>query len=277
MQLMMRNIPLSYIIHKTIEGFHEYQAYRKDTEERRELKNTISIKKLDENNSPEAIRVAALTVRIESNKIHAMSAAGLNSLIVEDLNDASLDGYINRGRRYLKTNKWYNASDKLSTTGHSIAANIFMTRSTGPYQLMRQIVQMTDFLGRYVMMQHATEIRGLDFNTAMHEALDAFVLFDEALAPALESLESIGATVFLSYFLRNQRASRQVAMRNPTGVAISGAFQYSTGIPTLGNLDSAFIAGDIMPTTMYLDELFDEANNPTGLDLLTQALGDIFN
>ncbi len=277
MQLMMRNIPLSYIIHKTIEGFHEYQAYRTDTEERRELKNTINIKNLDKENSPEAIRVAALTVRIESNKIHAMSAAGLNSLIVEDLNDASLDGYINRGRRFLKTNKWYNASDRLSTTGHSIAANIFMTRSTGPYQIMRQIVQMTDFLGRYVMMQHAMEIRGLDFNTAMHEALDAFVLFDEALAPALESLESLGATVFLSYFLRNQRASRQVAMRHPTGVAISGAFQYSTGIPTLGNLDSAFIAGDIMPTTMYLDELFDEANNPTGLDLLNQALGDIFS
>ena len=276
-QLMMRNIPLPYIIHKTIEGFHEYQAYRNDTEERRELKNTINIKNLDKKNSPEAIQVAALTVRIEGNKIHAMSAAGLNSLIVEDLNDASLDGYINRGRRYLKTNKWYNASDRLSTTGHSVAANIFMTRSTGPYQVMRQIVQMTDFLGRYVMMQHAMEIRGLDFNTAMHEALDAFVLFDEALAPALESLESLGATVFLSYFLRNQRSARQVAMRNPTGVAISGAFQYSTGIPTLGNLDSAFIAGDIMPTTMYLDELFDEANNPTGADLLNQALGDIFS
>jgi len=277
MQLMMRNIPLSYIIHKTIEGFHEYQAYRKDTEERRELTNTINIKNLDKKNSPEAIQVAALTVRIENNKIHAMSAAGLNSLIVEDLNDASLDGYINRGRRFLKTNKWYNASDKLSNTGHSIAANIFMTKSTGPYQIMRQIVQMTDFLGRYVMIQHATEIRGVDFNTAMHEALDAFVLFDEALAPALETLESLGATVFLSYFLRNQRTSRQMAMRHPTGVAISGAIQYSTGIPTLGNLDSGFIVGDIMPTTMYLDELFDEANNPTGADLLEQALGQIFN
>ena len=66
-------------------------------------------------------------------------------------------------------------------------------------------------------------------------------------------------------------------MRNPTGVALSGAFQYSTGIPTLGNVDSSFLAGDVSPTVMYLDELFDEANNPTGADLLAQALGEIFN
>ena len=275
-QLTMRNIPIAYTIHKIIEGFHEYQAYRSDTEERTRLRQRIAIKKLPAG-SDEHRQLDAVNVRIENNKIHNMSQAGLNSLIVEDLNDASLDGYINKGRRILRTSKWFNQSDKLPTAIHAVAANIFMTKSTGPYQFMRQFVQMTDFLGRYVMIQHAMEIRGVDFDTAMHEALDAFVLFDEALAPALEALDATGSTVFLSYFLRNQRASRQLAMRNPTGVALSGAFQYSTGIPTLGNVDSSFLAGDVSPTVMYLDELFDEANNPTGADLLAQALGEIFN
>ena len=119
-----------------------------------------------------------------------------------------LDGYVNKGRRLLRTGKWFNQSDKLPTAIHAVAANIFMTKSTGPYQFMRQFVQMTDFLGRYVMIQHAMEIRGIDFDTAMHEALDAFVLFDEALAPALEALDATGSTVFLSYFLRNQRGPK---------------------------------------------------------------------
>ena len=66
-------------------------------------------------------------------------------------------------------------------------------------------------------------------------------------------------------------------MSNPTGVLTSGAFQYSTGIPTLGNVDSSFLVGDISPNVMYLDELFDEANNPSGYDLLAQYLGDVFN
>jgi len=276
-QLTMRNIPIAYTAHKMIEGFHEYQAYHQDTEERAKLRQRIAIKKITDEGSDEHRQLAAINIRIENNRIHNMSQAGLDSLIVEDLNDASLDGYINKGRRLLRTSKWFNQSNKVPTAIHAVAANIFMTKSTGPYQFMRQFVQMTDFLGRYVMIQHAMEVRGLDFDTAMHEALDAFVLFDEALAPALEALDATGGTVFLSYFLRNQRASRQLAMRNPTGVALSGAFQYSTGIPTLGNVDSSFLAGDLSPTVMYLDELFDEANNPTGFDLLVQAFGDIFN
>lgn len=276
-QLTMRNIPISYTVHKLIEGFQEYQGYRNDVEERRKLLFKINIKKLNKQISPEALQVEALNVRIENNRIHRMSVLGLNSLIVEDLNDASLDGYVNRGRRVLKTQKWYEKPSKSLEFAHDVAASIFMTRSTGPYQLMRQIVQMTDFLARYVMIEHATQVRGIPFEEAAHEALDAFVLFDEALAPALEAMDAIGATVFLSYFLRNQRASRKLAMSNPTGVALSGAFQYSTGIPTLGNVNSSFLAGDISPNVMYLDELFDEANNPTGADLLERALDGIFN
>ena len=276
-QLTMRNIPFTYTIHKIIEGFHSYEAYRDDRDRQRELINIINIKKLDKKRSQEAIELAAVNVRLVNNKIHQMSEMGLNSLIVEDLNDASLDGYINRGRRFLKTNPWIQERKNLPlSTAGTIASSIMMTKNTGPYQLMRQFVQLTDFLGRYVMIQHAMEVRGLDFNTAMHEALDAFVLFDEALHPALEALDATGTTVFMSYFLRNQRASRQIAMRNPTGVAISGGIQYGTGIPTLGNVDSSFVAGDITPNVMYLDDLFDEANNPTGADLLADVLRGLF-
>ena len=276
-QLTMRNIPLGYTVYKIIEGFHEYEAYSKAVDERRRLLNQIAIKKLDRTRSPEAIQVRALDTQIVNNKIHRMSLWGLNSLIVEDLNDAALDGYATRARRYLKANEWYNRNDKVPNIAGPIASSIFMMRNTGPYTLMRKIVQLTDFLARYVMIEHGVEVRGMEFDTIAHESLDAFVLFDEALHPALEALDATGTTVFMSYFLRNQRASRKLAMSNPTGVVTSGAFQYSTGIPTLGNLDSSFLVGDISPNIMYLDELFDEANNPTGYDLLTQYLGEIFN
>ena len=276
-QLTMRNIPLGYTVYKIIEGFHEYEAYSKAIDERRRLLNQIAIKKLDRTRSPEAIQVRALDTQIVNNRIHRMSLWGLNSLIVEDLNDAALDGYATRAKRYLKANEWYNRNDKVPNIAGPIASSIFMMRNTGPYTLMRKIVQLTDFLARYVMIEHGMEVRGMDFDTIAHESLDAFVLFDEALHPALEALDATGTTVFMSYFLRNQRASRKLAMSNPTGVVTSGAFQYSTGIPTLGNLDSSFLVGDISPNVMYLDELFDEANNPTGYDLLTQYLGEIFN
>ena len=111
----------------------------------------------------------------------------------------------------------------------------------------------------------------------MHKALNAFVLFDEALTPTLEALDAVGATSFISYFLRNQRASRQLVQSNPTGVGLSAAVQYATGIETLGNVNASWLAGDFSPNILQLDDLFDEANNVTGVELLADLLSNIFN
>ena len=99
---------------------------------------------------------------------------------------------------------------------------------------------MTDFLARYVMIEHATKVKGQGFKEAVHESLDAFVVFDEAMVPALEALEAVGATSFLSYYLRNARASRKLAAQSPTGVALAAAAQHTTGIPVLGNVNSSW-------------------------------------
>ena len=135
---------------------------------------------------------------------------------------------------------------------------------------------MTDFLGRYVMIEHATKVKGQSFKEAMHDALNAFVLFDESLVPALEAVDAIGATSFLSYFLRNQRASKQLVQASPTGVGLSAGIQYTTGIPTLGNVNASWIAGDFSPNTLQFDDLFDEANNATGFEVVSWFQG-LFN
>ena len=274
-QLTMKKIPLSYTAYKILEGYTEYKRYRDDTEERDKLKHRKSIKKLSDT-SPEAIQIRALEIRIKNNKIHRMSLAGVNSLIVEDINDAQIDGYVNRLRRGLKAEKYAKHLNKVPTVFSDVAAVMFMSKSSAPYQLSRKVVQMTDFLGRYVMIEHATQVRNIPFPVAMHDSLNALVLFDETLAPALEALDAIGATSFLSYFLRNQRASRQLVHSSPTGVGISAAIQYATGIPTLGNLNSAWVTGDIKPNVMQLDDLWDEANNVTGADLIAKYFKDVF-
>ena len=76
-----------------------------------------------------------------------------------------------------------------------------------------------------------------------------------------------GATAFLSYWLRNQRASRQLLQASPTAVGISAALQYSTGVATLGNVNSSWLGGDFSPNLMQFPNLFDEANNLTGFEI----------
>jgi hypothetical protein len=273
-QLSMRKIPLSYTISKIIEGRNEYEKYRKDNEELMKLDQRIALKNLDKRTSPEGKEAIALRIRLKKNKIHRMSEAGLNSLIVEDVNDARIDGFFNQARRRLKTNKISSKYiDKIPKQVNDVAATLFVTKTSLPYQKLRKTVQLTDFLGRYVMMEHAVNVEGVDFKTAMHRALNAFVLFDEVLLPVLEMFDAIGATSFLSYYLRNNRASRELIQNNPTSVGLSAAFQYTTGVATLGNVNSSWLGGDFSPNLMQFDELFDEANNATGVEIVTWVKG----
>ncbi|SVD60350.1 uncharacterized protein METZ01_LOCUS413204, partial [marine metagenome] len=210
-QLMMRKIPLDYIFHKIYEGIHEYNKYRKDTERRTTLKHEIESQNLDTVTSPEAIEVSQLDDRIKGNLIHRMSKAGLNSLIVEDINDAQTDGWLNKLQKTIPYSfpKAQKFIDKMPSELGDVARFVFMTKGSKPYQYARHVVQLTDFLARYVMIEHGTKVKGRPFNDVMHESLDGFVVFDEALVPALEALEAVGATSFLSYYLRNARASRK--------------------------------------------------------------------
>jgi hypothetical protein len=275
-QLAMRNIPLSFTIEKIFEGISEYNKYQTDSDKLREVTHAIESKNLPAS-STEAKDAIRLQARLEANKIHKMSKAGLNSLIVEDVNMATSDGYFNRIHNSLKGDKRFQAlAASTPKTLGTVATTMFMTKTSVPYQLSRKAVQLTDFLGRYVMIEHATKVKNQDFNTAMHEALTAFVLFDETLTPALEALDALGATSFISYFLRNQRASRRLVQTNPTGVGIAAAVQYATGIQTLGNVNSAWLTGDVFPNVLQLDDLFDEANNVTGLDLIRDAIDALF-
>ena len=52
----------------------------------------MDTKILDKETSPEGIKAQRLRVRLERNKIHKMNEAGLDSLIVEDINEAQIDG-----------------------------------------------------------------------------------------------------------------------------------------------------------------------------------------
>jgi len=271
-QLMMRKIPPSYIFNKLIEGLSEYKKYSKDTIEMNKLQYDIDTKKLPDN-SPEAQKVKRLRVRIKGNKIHKMNEAGVDSLIIEDLNAAQLDGYWNRMSRLLFKGKLKNVGDKIPRSVQTVAHTLFWTKESIPYQYSKQVVQMTDFMGRYVMMEHSQNVLGKSFKESLHEALEAFVLFDESLIAPLEMLDALGATSFLSYWLRNQRAVKKLVMSNPSSVAISALLQEMSGIPTLGNVNSAWMGGDFSPNVFQTDDLFDEANNIT----LFEVLSDLKN
>ena len=77
--------------------------------------------------------------------------------------------------------------------------------------------------------------------------------------------------------MRNARASKQLVQSSPTSVGLSAITQHATGISTLGNVNSSWIGGKFTPNTLQLDDLFDEANNVTLVDIVGDATRDIFS
>lgn len=276
-QLLMRKIPFSYIVNKTIEGINEYSKYSRDSKELAKLEHLMDTKKLDKETSPEGIKAKRLMVRLKRNKIHKMNEAGLDSLIVEDINEAQIDGYWNRMKRTMFKGKYQKFGKLIPEELQTVASWSFWTKGSAPYQASRQFVQMTDFIGRYVMIEHAVNVKGQAFKPAMHDALNAFVLFDESLIAVLEALDAIGLTAFLSYYLRNTRSARQMIQNSPSSVAMSAAVQHITGIPTLGNINSSWLGGNFAPNMWQTPNLFDEANNVTTFEATDDLRGALFN
>ena len=276
-QLLMRKIPFSYIVNKTIEGINEYSKYKRDSEELAKLVHLMDTKKLDKETSPEGIKAKRLKVRLERNKIHKMNEAGLDSLIVEDINEAQVDGYWNRMKRTMFKGKYKKIGKLIPQELQTVASWAFWTKGSAPYQASRRFVQMTDFIGRYVMIEHAVNVKGQAFKPAMHDSLNAFVLFDESLIAVLEALDAVGLTAFLSYYLRNTRSAKQMIQTSPSSVGISALVQHVTGIPTLGNINSSWLGGNFAPNMWQTPNLFDEANNVTTFEAADDIRGALFN
>ena len=271
-QLTMKKIPIAYTVHKILEGISEYNKLKKDTDEFTALKHKMTIRNIA-NNSPDGTELARLDIRIKNNKLYELDAAGVNSIILENVNASAGEGFFTHLTKIPAISK---VMGKVPTSVNKAAGVLFLAKTSRPYQLARHVVQLTDFLARYVMVEYAVNVKQQPFKVALHDSLNSFVVFDETLTPAAEALDAIGATSFMSYYLRNQRSSRNLVQSSPTAVGLSAAVQYATGIETLGNINSSFFGADFSPNMMQVDELFGEVANVTGAGILADLYAAIF-
>ena len=173
----------------------------------------------------------------------------------------------------LQADKITRFTDKVPTTVTGLAKNMLLTRDSRIYKEHKRAVQLTDFLGRYVMIEHAVEVKGQDFDTVLHESIDAFVLFDENMHPLLEAINSMGFTAFLSYWLRVTRPVRRYITRSPVTVATAAGTQAITDIDTLAMMNASGFGGKFLPNIWYMDDLADAATNVYGVENAMTVVG----
>jgi len=264
-QLGIRKISPRYAVTKMAEGYKAYKRYEADTQLYRDVHHKIQLATGAQKAALERQK-AALGAEIERNPVHLMSSVGLNSLIVEDVNTASTEGFIDRTQKVLQAERITKYSDKVPELVTDIAKNIVLAKSSFVYRKHKEVVQLTDFLSRYAMISHAVDVKGQSFDVALQESIDAFVLFDENMHPWLETINSLGFTAFLSYKLRNTRSAASMIQKSPTMVMTAAGLQSVTGLDTLANINGSVFVGDLLPHLFQQDELFDSATTIHGLE-----------
>jgi len=252
--LTIRKIPFSYITNKYIEGYTEYRRYTKDLNEANVLKAKIDANKLSAN-SPESKQYVRLVQAVTANKIHGYSLLGLNSLIVEDVNTAATGGYVNRGLKFLEGTSAGKFLDNVPTSIKGVSKELIVAKSSVIYRGLQHVVQLSDFLARYVMIEYAVNVQKQPRNTAVMEAIEAFVLFDENLTPALHALDSTGALIFTAYALRNVRAVKALVKKHPGTTTLAAGGDILFGVDEIsanilmGPVPRMFNYGDIIDVT----------------------------
>jgi len=265
--LAIRKIPFTYITKKYIEGYTEYRRYTKDLSEANALKARIDAYKLPPT-STEAKQYVKLVNSVIANKMHTYSKLGLNSLIVEDVNTAATDGYLRRLQKQLKDTGLGKFVNKMPTSVQEASKTLIVAKSSAVYRGLQHVVQLSDFLARYVMIEHATSVKKQPQNIAVMEAVEAFVLFDENLTPALYALDSTGITIFSAYAMRNMRAVKSLVKEHPQTAAFAIAGESILGIDGM----SANILQGPIPSLFNHANIIDKATELTGVEIISDLI-----
>ena len=267
--LAIRKIPFTYIAKKYIEGYSEYRRYTKDITEANALKARIEAYNLPPT-SAEAKQYANLVNAVMANKMHTYSKLGLNSLIVEDVNTAATDGYLRRLQKWTKDTSVGNLAKKLPTSVQEAGKTLIVSKSSAVYRGLQHVVQLSDFLARYVMIEHAVNVKKQPQNVAIMEAIEAFVLFDENLTPALYALDSTGITIFTAYAMRNMRAVKSLVKEHPQTAAIAIAGDSILGIDGM----AANILQGPIPSMFNHANIIDKATELTGYEIVSDLISN---
>ena len=264
---IFQKIPPSYTAKKMKEGYAAFERYEADQQSFRDTHHFLAQATPKSAEHARLTReLEALREQIEENPIHRLSELGVNSMLLEDVNTASREGFMSRAHKMLQSDQLKKAADFVPTKVTDLAKTMLLTRDSEIYKYHRKTVQLTDFLGRYAMISHAVEVKGMDFDTVLHEAIDAFVLFDENMHPAFEAINSMGFTAFLSYWLRVTRPVRRYITRSPVTVATAAGTQAITDVDTLAMMNGSIFGGKFLPNVWYMDDLADAATNIYGVE-----------
>ena len=268
--LRARGMPLSEILYHTRVAMKAVNDYQEHSKRLHELEMKLAMDYKISNRTEVEREITWLKGQLAANPAKPLIDLGALPTIAEDVLDTQ-DIYSYKTWLSKKTEKYTN---KVSPKIRNVVNMATLGEDTKAYKFLRDMTQMSDFVGRYALYQHLTtrSDNRLDGDTAFQNVMESFVQYDMPLHPKLQYMDDHGLFMFMKYFLRMQKVLIDLVRDKPLNTLMMVlAGHWFSGLPVV--TDSAMITriGNIPLESgafQYPDSVLQIAPINMGMELL---------
>lgn len=231
-------VPLKDQLHHHKVALRGAMQYRKDTDALTQLTLKLASSYVGANRAEMEREVVRLKGELARNPVRELIDAGMMPTIVEDVS-VDDDLYSYKSALVESTNKF---TKKLNPGVVAGAKALYMNKTSTMYQTLSYGTQISDFLAKYTLYQHAVNRKKnpLSHEEAIQLASDAFVNYDIPSHRTVQYLNDMGIVWFTKYYLRIQKVIANLYQENPgRALMLLSLSHFFSSVPTL--MDSSFI------------------------------------
>ncbi|MDO4427516.1 MAG: hypothetical protein Q4B88_05235 [Moraxella sp.] len=161
--------------------------------------------------------------QLEQNPMHQFMQAGLQSTIVEDLNNADAVKFKSSLEKMIEKQ-----TDKIPNRFKNAFNIATIGQGTALHNLLSEATQFSDFSAKYVLAKHEMnkaikqgKTKEEAFNLGVWEAQKSFINYDIPTSVGLDYANRMGLMVFTKFFLRFQHALVKVFKEKPAQTLVT--------------------------------------------------------
>jgi len=144
-----------------------------------------------------------------------------------------------------------------------------MGEQTATFKTMMHFTQVSDFIARYAMYSHDTEVKGISKDKAYTQMVETFVNYDQPLNRYLQYGNDSGLLFFVKYWIRIQRATFNLVKEKPLNVGLLWIANGMLNLDIETIMESSVLTGNFFPTEGGIAKVLGEVIIPPGVEILS--------
>ena len=218
---LVKGVPLTYMIKNQALAIRALNDYQKEIKKRDLLQIRLDT---TPNLTPKQkkdleVRIAQLSDNVTTNPLSKLIDEGVFQAITEDLDDAKSP--YNFRDKLLSDYKLDRLVDSEHTLVREGIRQSFMTEETSIFKLLMKATQYSDFIARFALHSHNTEVKKMSESDSLKDVIETFVNYDVPTSRQLQYMNDMGFFMFSKFLFRIQKVIFNLLKDHPVSVAIS--------------------------------------------------------